>query len=151
MSDFSRRFNPIRTDVPVEQSITVQQPSLAVNPKQAFGDLKLPVHTVPPALLLGAAKAFGEGAKKYGAFNWRKTKVETMTYVGAMMRHLTAYLDGEDVDPESSTGKLHLEGIAACVGILLDAHYGGFSVDNRPPRGPAPQLVRTPTAEPKSP
>lgn len=114
------------------------------NPKQAFGDLKAPVATVPPALLIGAAKAFGEGAVKYGAFNWRKSSVEAMTYVGAIHRHLAAFTDGEDVDPESVTGKLHLEGIAACVGILLDCFYGGFLIDNRPPKGPAPRLVRTP-------
>lgn len=116
----------------------------SANPKQAYGDLKVPVHTVPPALMIGAARAFGEGANKYGAFNWRTSKVETMTYIGAMLRHLAAYADGEDVDPESTTGKLHLEGIAACVGILLDCTAGGFLIDNRPPKGPAPQLVRTP-------
>jgi hypothetical protein len=114
------------------------------NPKQAYGDKKLATQTVPPALLLGAARAYGEGAAKYGAFNWRTSKVEAMTYVGAIHRHLAAYTDGEDVDPESNTGKLHLEGIAACVGILLDCHAGGFLVDNRPPAGPAPRLVLTP-------
>jgi hypothetical protein len=121
--------------------VTTTKPA---NPKQAYGDKKLPVHTVPPALLLGAAKAFGEGAAKYGAFNWRLSKVEAMTYVGAIQRHLAAYVDGEDVDPESVTGKLHLEGIAACVGILLDCHHGGYLIDNRPPKGPAPQMVLTP-------
>ena len=114
------------------------------NPKQAYGDKKLATGCVPPALMLGAAKAFGEGAKKYGAYNWRESRVEAMTYVGAMLRHLAAYTDGEDVDPESSTGKLHLEGIAACVGILLDCTYGNFLIDNRPPKGPAPAMVLTP-------
>lgn len=114
------------------------------NPKQAYGDKKVATWAVPPALTLGAAKAFGEGAAKYGAFNWRLSKVEAMTYVGAMQRHLAAYVDGEDVDPESTTGKLHLEGIAACVGILLDCQYGGFLIDNRPPKGPAPGMVLTP-------
>lgn len=117
---------------------------LPPNPKQAYGDLKVPMHTVPPALTIGAAKAFGEGAIKYGAFNWRNKAVEAMTYVGAIQRHLAAYIDGEDVDPESKTGKLHLEGIAACVGILLDCTYGGFLIDNRPPAGPAPEMTRTP-------
>ena len=96
------------------------------------------------ALVIGAARALKEGAAKYGAFNWRTTKVELMTYIGAIQRHLAAYTDGEDVDPESLTGKTHLEGIAACVAILLDVTTGGFSIDNRPPPGPAPRLVRTP-------
>lgn len=133
-----------------EATGTTETPSKGVlppNPKQAYGDLKVPVHTVPPALLIGAAKAFGEGAVKYGPFNWRDKAVEAMTYVGAIHRHLAAYIDGEDVDPESSTGKTHLEGIAACVGILLDCTYGGFLIDNRPPKGPAPEKVRTPGAK----
>ncbi len=121
--------------------------TVSANPKKAYGDLKVPLHTVPPALMLGAARAFGEGAAKYGAFNWRKNHVEVMTYVGAILRHLSAYTDGEDVDPESTTGKLHLDGIAACVGILLDSYHGGFLVDNRPPAGPAPRLVLTPGAK----
>lgn len=114
------------------------------NPKQAFGDLKSKVHLVPPALTIGAAKAFAEGAVKYGPFNWREKAVEAMTYIGAFMRHGMAYLDGEDVDPESLTGKLHLEGMAACVAILLDMTYAGTLIDNRPAAGPAPRLLLTP-------
>ncbi len=114
------------------------------NPKKRYGDLKVPVHLVPPALVIGAARAYGEGARRYGAFNWRDTNVEANTYIGAILRHAYAYLDGEDVDPESKDGKLHLEGIAACVGILLDAQHSGKLIDNRPPKGPAPGLLRTP-------
>ena len=114
------------------------------NPKQAFGDAKRKTQWVPPALHLGAAVAFAEGGAKYGPFNWRETQVEAMTYVGAILRHIFAYLDREDVDPESKVGKLHLEGIAACVGILLDCTYRGDLIDNRPPKGPAPRLTRSP-------
>lgn len=120
------------------------RPGLPANPKQLYGDKKVPLHLVPPALLIGAAKALGEGGRKYGPYNWRKTQVEAMTYVGAILRHLSAYQDGEDVDPESTEGKLHLDGIAACVAILLDATHGGFLTDNRPPKGPAPKLILTP-------
>ena len=115
------------------------------NPKQKYGDLKVPLHLVPPALDLSAAKGLGEGAVKYGAYNWRSTKVRMSTYIGALRRHLAALQDGEDVDPESPSGKLHIDGLAANVAILADAWYGGFLVDDRPPRGPGPELVRTPT------
>lgn len=114
------------------------------NPKKKFGDAKRKVQLVPPALTLGAAVAFDEGACKYGPFNWRENEVDAMTYVGAILRHVYAYLDGEDIDPESEAGKLHLEGIAACVGILLDCTYRGDLVNNRPPKGPAPRLTRAP-------
>lgn len=116
------------------------------NPKQRYGDMKAAIHQIPPAALIGMAKALSEGAVKYGPFNWRKTDVESMTYVGAMYRHLLAYLDGEFVDPESKTGKSHLDGIMACAAILTDCHEGGWLIDNRPPEGPAPKLLRTPGA-----
>jgi hypothetical protein len=89
-----------------------------------------------------------EGAVKYGAYNWRTSKVELMTYIGGALRHLLAIIDGEDVDPESTTGKLHLEGVAANMAIALDAWYGGFLIDNRPPKGPGAAMVRTPTTPP---
>lgn len=111
------------------------------NPKQAYGDRKPPLHLVPPALTLYAAQGLGEGAAKYGAYNWRSAKVEGLTYVGAALRHLAAYLDGEDVDPDSKVGKTHLAGAIASLAILADATEGGFLIDNRPPPGPAPRLI----------
>ncbi len=114
------------------------------NPKQAYGNRKLPVHLVPPALTLGAAVALGEGAVKYGPYNWRDTPVENMTYIGAILRHAFAYMDGEDIDPESSKGKTHLQGIAGCIAILLDSTELGTLIEMRPPPGPAPRLTRDP-------
>lgn len=121
-----------------------EQPINPPNPKQRMGDRKIPLHLVPPALMLGAGRALREGAVKYGPYNWRTSKVEMLTYLGALMRHAAAILDGEDVDPESTTGKLHLDGIAACCAILLDAFEGGFLIDNRPPKGPGARLARDP-------
>ena len=118
------------------------------NPKQRYGDMKAALQLVPPALVIGAARALKEGAQKYGAYNWRHSKVELMTYIGSILRHAASILDGEDVDPESSTGKLHVDGIAACSAIILDAHHGGFLIDNRPPKGPAPDLLRLPEGNP---
>jgi hypothetical protein len=115
------------------------------NPKQAFGDLKVPLQLVPAALKVAAATGLKEGiVKGYGAWNWRTTNVEAMTYIGAIERHLEAWKDGEEIDPESVIGKHHLDGLAASLAILLDALKGGFLIDNRPPKGPAPGLVRTP-------
>lgn len=112
------------------------------NPKQLYGDKKLPVHLVPPALVLEASLNMGDGAEKYGAYNYRDSKVEAMTYVGAMQRHLFSYLDGEDVDPESKRGATHLGAIAACVAILVDARNSGKLIDNRPAKGTAGERIR---------
>jgi len=110
------------------------------NPKQRYGDKKVALHLVPPALMIYAALAFKEGARKYGAFNWRDTNVEATTYIGAVMRHLFAYTDGEDIDPES--GIPHLALAIACLGILADAIEGVWLIDNRPKAGPAGELIR---------
>lgn len=130
-------------------STSMDEAPAPTNPKQAYGDLKLALHLVPVALECSAARALKEGARKYGAFNWRKDKVEALTYVGAIKRHLAAWVDGEEIDPESAEGKHHLDGVAASLAILLDAKDGGFLIDNRPPPGPGPKLVLTPKMETK--
>jgi len=40
------------------------------------------------------------GANKYSAHNWKKG-LDTTEICESMMRHLTALMDGEDIDPES--------------------------------------------------
>lgn len=121
----------------------------AANPKQAYGDKKVPLHLVPPAFDAYCAQGLGEGAVKYGAWNWRTNKVEAMTYVGAIKRHLAAWQDGEELDPESTTGKSHLAGIAASLAILIDAKECGQLIDNRPLPGAGPRLVLTPAHKEK--
>lgn len=111
------------------------------NPKQRFGDKKIPLQLVPPAATIYSAIGLAEGAAKYGAYNWRDTGVESMTYVGAIMRHCLAYLDGEDIDPEG--GKPHLAGLLASAAILADATEAGMLIDNRPKKnGSAGKVIR---------
>lgn len=112
------------------------------NPKAKFGAQKPQLALVPPALAIVAAPAMEDGAGKYGPYNWRDKPVESMTYINGALRHLQAFLDGEDADPESNTGALHIGAVAANMAILADALLGGFLVDNRPPKGPAPNLLR---------
>lgn len=112
------------------------------NPKQKFGDKKVKLQYVPPILAIETAGAMAEGAEKYGPYNWREDAVEVMTYIGAIQRHASAYLDGEDIDPESKNGKSHLAGLAANVAIILDAASIGKLIDNRPPKGVSGQRIR---------
>lgn len=109
------------------------------NPKQAYGDRKVPLHLVPASAQVAIAMGLKEGARKYGAFNWRETDVETMTYVGAAMRHLTAWIDGENIDPDS--GNPHLFHAMASLAILVDAVANDKCIDNRPPMGAAAELL----------
>lgn len=113
------------------------------NPKQAYGDKKIPVHLVPPAATMYLGMALKEGARKYGAYNWRENDVESMTYVGAALRHIMQYLDGEDIDPDTGEAKVpHLAAAGACLAILADATEGGNLIDTRPPAGPASRIIQ---------
>jgi len=99
------------------------------DPKGAAGALKAPMHLIPPYALEQTAWVHKFGAERYGPFNWRKTGVCATTYVSAIMRHLNAWRDGEDLDPES--GISHIAHIASSCNILLDAGHCGTLQDDR--------------------
>lgn len=115
--------------------------SSGVNPKDLIGQTKVPLALFPPAGAIYGALAFANGAAKYGPFNWRLTKVSMMTYLHAMQRHILALVDGEDIAQDS--GLPHIAHIIANGALLADAREGGFLVDDRPPHGPAAQLLET--------
>jgi len=48
----------------------------------------------------GMVKVLEFGAEKYDAFNWRKG-LKVVGICESMLRHTFAYLNGEDIDPES--------------------------------------------------
>ena len=105
-----------------------------LDPKRAAGALKPQLQLIPPVFNELVAAALEGGARRYGPWNWRENKVEMMTYLGAMKRHIDALLDGEDLAPDS--GVHHLGHIAASCAIVLDAGKHGTLVDNRPPQKP---------------
>ncbi len=103
---------------------------MSLDPKSILAIQKPQLQLIPPILNTETAKALKCGADKYGLWNWRENKVEIMTYLGAMRRHIDAVIDGEDIDPES--GAHHLGHVAAGCAIVLDAGRHGMLVDNRP-------------------
>jgi hypothetical protein len=110
------------------------------NPKDLLGMKKPNVALVPPASALYQSQAMMDGAAKYGPYNWRENPVLAMVYVSAALRHIYAYLDGENIDPMS--GVPHLGHGLACLGILADATETGNLLDDRPLAGPAGDMVR---------
>jgi hypothetical protein len=100
------------------------------NPKQAFGDAKVPTHVIPKPALYWAALAHAHGALKYGAHNWRVSGVKATTYINAAKRHLDLFEEGQDIDAES--GLPHLAHVVACMNILMDAQMRGKVQDDRP-------------------
>ncbi len=102
------------------------------NPKTQFGVKKCPLHLVPTAGIEAEAWAFGTGAEKYGAYNWREKTISSSVYYAATMRHIHAWWNGEEVDKES--GHSHLGHARACLNMILDGAKHGKLNDNRPPR-----------------
>lgn len=119
------------------------------NPKTRAGALKVDLSLVPAASLIYQALAMEQGAEKYGPYNWRHEKVSASTYIAAAERHLQAYKDGEDIDPESK--RPHLGHVIASIGILVDALVTGNLIDDRPPAGKAGELLRQWRKEPEAP
>jgi hypothetical protein len=112
------------------------------NLKNAMGKKKAQIQLFPAAGIIVGSDAMAEGAEKYGPYNWRSGKVELMQYLRAILAHTYALLDGEDLDPESATGKSHLSGILASAAIIADADVIGVLVDDRPPKGEAGEQLR---------
>ena len=66
---------------------------------------KLRYELIPPSALKAMAEVLTFGAIKYSANNWKSVDDDSR-YVGALYRHLEAWRDGEEVDPESSMSHL---------------------------------------------
>lgn len=112
------------------------------NPKAAFGLNKLSMNSTPCSALIEMGRVFEVGAEKYGLMNWRLDPVSASTYYNAILRHLFAWQDGQEIDPDSSTGTMHLAAVMASCAILLDAKELGVLVDDRPPKGNTADLIK---------
>jgi Domain of unknown function (DUF5664) len=101
------------------------------NPKDHFGSAKLDMGMVPWTLMVCAARAFLEGALKYGRYNWRITGVRVSVYHGALLRHVAKWWNGQDCDKKTRVH--HLDNAIACLTIIRDAELYGKLEDDRPP------------------
>lgn len=104
----------------------------ATNPKDAIGISKAPMSTVPAAVLAEVGVAMLEGACKYGRSNFRIVGVRASVYYDATMRHLMAWWEGEDTDPDS--GMSHVTKAITSLVVLRDAMIQDMCTDDRPPR-----------------
>ncbi len=114
-------------------SDTVSPPVMkATNPKDAVGSLKLLWSVLPFRALTGAALALLSGSMKYGRHNYRPMGVRASVYFDANMRHMTAWWEGEDMDPDSRL--CHVDLAIAGLLVLRDSMMEGNWNDDRPPR-----------------
>ena len=102
-----------------------------LDPKGDAGSLKAPLYLLPSHPLHEASWVLKAGAKKYGKFNWRQSKVCASTYRSAMQRHLDQWFDGGE-DMDSETQRSHLAHVIANACILMDAMKHGTLADDRP-------------------
>lgn len=99
------------------------------NPKDALGSNKVPMHLWPQTATVWGAMGMLDGATKYGRSNWRATGVRASIYNDAIIRHLSAWFEGEDIDPDS--GLPHMAHLLASAAIIVDAIAAGKFRDDR--------------------
>jgi len=93
---------------------------------------KVPWHVLPWRAILEAAIGMMEGGRKYGRHNYRDAGVRCSVYFDAGIRHITDFLSGTDIDPDS--GLCHLTKFISCMSVLVDSIVMGNWVDDRPIR-----------------
>jgi hypothetical protein len=114
------------------------------NPKDAIGSLKATLGAIPRRVLFELGLAFLEGDTKYFRHNYLASPVRAMVYVEALDRHVAAWVEGEDEDPDTcdkdeagvpipGTGVSHLMKAGACLLIIRAAQVYGTLIDDRPP------------------
>lgn len=102
------------------------------NPKDRLGVQRPPLSTVSGPVLFEIGAAMLEGAAKYGRHNYRVVGVRSSVYFDATMRHLWAWWEGQDIDPDS--GMSHVSKAIASLVVLRDAQiHGKVDNDDRPP------------------
>lgn len=87
--------------------------------------------TVSAPVMAEIGVAMLEGACKYGRHNFREVGVRGSVYYDAAMRHLMAWWEGEDIDPDS--GMNHIIKVMSCLSVLRDSMIQENWVDDRPP------------------
>lgn len=83
---------------------------------------------VPKSLIWAIGDILTSGANKYGRHNWRAGLLWSRPYA-ALLRHLTAWWDGEDKDTE--TGRSHLWHAAAELAFLIEYEEKKIGSDDR--------------------
>lgn len=102
------------------------------NPKDSVGIKKVPFSTIPAPVIAELGLALLEGGRKYGRHNYREIGIRASVYYDACLRHLTAWWEGENIDPDS--GLNHIIKAMACLVVMKDAINFDKWADDRPPK-----------------
>jgi hypothetical protein len=119
-----------RKDAPMKKMKKASNNSTKeTNPKEAIGSNKLPMHLWPTTATAYGCIGLLNGALKYGRGNFRPTGVKASIYYDAIRRHLDAWWEGEEVDPDDLVP--HLAAAMADLAILIDSICAGTFEDDR--------------------
>ena len=126
---FTNTTNPV--DFPDNASIPPE--TMAAIKKQMgtaikFDQDKLPLHLLSTEAMNQTAAVLKFGAQKYAEHNWRNGFAWSRP-LSAAMRHITAFNDGEDTDPES--GLSHIGHAMCCLMFLLEFQKTHPELDDR--------------------
>ncbi len=103
------------------------------NPKDIVGSDKLPLHLWPVTATAMGCIGFLNGLLKYGRANFRAVGIRASIYKDAANRHIEAWFEGEECDPDD--GVPHLAAALACLAIIVDAEAAGKLNDDRQVKG----------------
>lgn len=104
-----------------------KQAALA-NEGQKLDKGKAPISLINRRAIEEEAQVMAFGAKKYAAHNWRKG-IAASRLLDAALRHIFAYADGENNDPE--TGLSHLAHARCCLAFQIDLQHTMPHLDDR--------------------
>jgi hypothetical protein len=91
-----------------------------------FDGGKLQYGLLPPLALKATVDVLTFGAEKYEPDNWKHVPDSKRRYFDALQRHVWAWKEGEQIDPESS--RHHLAHALCCLMFLYE-HDILYSVD----------------------
>lgn len=89
---------------------------------------KPPLGLISRTALEEEARVMAYGVEKYGTHNWR-SGMDFSRLTDAALRHVYAFIDGEDVDAE--TGLSHLAHARCCLAFLLEYQGRHIGKDDR--------------------
>jgi hypothetical protein len=104
----------------------VKASQIATTGGRKFDGGKLQYGLLPPLALKATVEILTFGAEKYEPDNWKHVPDSKRRYFDAMQRHLWAWKEGEQDDPE--TGKNHLAHAMCCLMFLYE-HDVKYSKD----------------------
>lgn len=125
MSDYDSRINPTYL---AQRDRNLPPPLPETATKYDRQDGKAPLSMIPRSALELEARVLEFGAKKYSKNNWKKG-MEWTRLVDSALRHLTAWNEGEELDPES--GLSHLAHAKCCLSFLIEYQTKGLGEDDR--------------------